>query len=255
MESKIMLQFQEILYDRSWEKSKKLPLSKQTQAKTALFTSETKSGGVQKGRNKSGIPALQKRCIGFNQVPFIRSISSIGFDWVWSVLSDWSNQSNQIEVIESDDGMQSKPIEDLHFFPTLIDFDGLIVRSISLIEFGFNWVWSIRSTIEFDRHPRCRMMELNRNQLKIYIFFYFDWFRSSDRSVRLSSIGFDWVCSIRSTIEFDWHFLVSDDGTQSKPIEDFFPTLIDFDRPINQFHWVRLILIEFDRFDRLSKQR
>ena len=63
MESKIILQFQEILYDRSWEKSKKLPFSKQTQAKTALFTSETKNGGVQKGRNKSGILALQKRGI------------------------------------------------------------------------------------------------------------------------------------------------------------------------------------------------
>ena len=63
MESKIILQFQEILYDRSWEKSKKLPFFKQTQAKTALFTSETKNSGVQKGRNKSGIPALQKRCI------------------------------------------------------------------------------------------------------------------------------------------------------------------------------------------------
>ena len=51
MESKIILQFQEILYNRSWEISKKLPFSKQTQAKTALLppkqkTVECKKAGI-----------------------------------------------------------------------------------------------------------------------------------------------------------------------------------------------------------------
>ena len=67
--------------------------------------------------------------------------------------NDWLNQSNPIEVNQSDwsdDRSQSNPIEDLHFFPTLIDFDCSIdhfdwvrsIRPINLIE--FNWVRSIR---------------------------------------------------------------------------------------------------------------
>ena len=48
MDSKNILEFEEILYDESWGKSKKPPFSKQTQAKTGLFNSSPRNDGEQR---------------------------------------------------------------------------------------------------------------------------------------------------------------------------------------------------------------
>ena len=48
MDSKNILKFEKILHDGSWEKSKIPPFSKQTQAKTALFTSSPRNDGEQR---------------------------------------------------------------------------------------------------------------------------------------------------------------------------------------------------------------
>ena len=167
----------------------------------------------------------------------VKSIEMIG----WINRNDSSNRLNPIEVNWSDwsdDRSQLNPIENLHFFPTLIDFDCLIdqfdcsidhfdwVRSIRPINsIAFDWVRSIRSTIEFDcvRLTSPGIYNLQTKWLvesiePDWIFTFFltliDYgclveFNRFDRLLRLTSIVFDWFDWQSNSIVFDWHPLVN----------------------------------------------